>query len=234
MVGFIATTDFDWYSYLRDQRDLDEVNFWQPSGGRGFHAIAPGAPFFFKLKSPHYAIGGFGYFARNSVLPDWLAWDSFGRANGAPDLQAMRERIRKYRRRFGGELGDGFLSRVTGRPTSYQGPRTTWIRARASTCGSSAWRERRPDSRRRFEWLLRSEPGMESRSWCSPDWVRARSASPSPTLTGARALSVASTRSRYSTWPISNRTARAENTKSAMACFCALTFTGCSIAVTSR
>src|SRR5581483_7752779 len=108
MVGFIATTDFDWYSYLRDQRDLDEVNFWQPSGGRGFHAIAPGAPFFFKLKSPHYAIGGFGYFARNSVLPDWLAWDSFGRANGAPDLQAMRERIRKYRRRFGGELGDGF------------------------------------------------------------------------------------------------------------------------------
>jgi len=69
MEGFVANTDFDWFTYLRNQPDLDEVNFWQPSGARGFHAVAPGAPFFFKLKSPHKAIGGFGYFARSSSCP---------------------------------------------------------------------------------------------------------------------------------------------------------------------
>ena len=38
MQGFVANTDFDWYSYLREERELDEVNFWQPSWARGFRA----------------------------------------------------------------------------------------------------------------------------------------------------------------------------------------------------
>jgi len=75
---------------------LDEVNFWQPSGGRAFRAIPSGAPFLFKLKKPHYAIAGFGYFARSSILPAWLAWESFGPKNGAPDFDTMRRRIEKY------------------------------------------------------------------------------------------------------------------------------------------
>lgn len=98
MRGYIAHTDYAWYGFLKDQTELPEVNFWQPSGSRGFRAIEAGAPFFFKLKRPHYAIAGYGFFVRSSILPAWLAWDSFGAANGAPDFAAMKRRIEKYRR----------------------------------------------------------------------------------------------------------------------------------------
>jgi putative restriction endonuclease len=59
MRGYIANTDFEWYSFLKAQEGLEEVNFWQPSGSRAFQAISPGEPFFFKLKKPHYAIAWF-------------------------------------------------------------------------------------------------------------------------------------------------------------------------------
>jgi putative restriction endonuclease len=99
MLGYVANTDFDWYSFLRAQPFLDEVNFWQPSGGHQFRAVPPGAPFFFKLKNPHYVIAGYGYLARAlPSVPDWLASDSFLLANGAPDFDTMRRRIRRYRR----------------------------------------------------------------------------------------------------------------------------------------
>jgi putative restriction endonuclease len=98
MKGYVANTDFDWYSYLKQQTDLEEVNFWQPSGGTQFRAVPIGAPFFFKLKRPHYAIAGFGFLAHTSILPAWFAWDSFGGANGAQDFDTMRRRIEKYRK----------------------------------------------------------------------------------------------------------------------------------------
>ena len=85
MRGFIGNTDYDWYRFLAAQPDVVEVNFWQPSGGGGrFVALSPAEPFFFRLKSPHNAIAGFGYFASYSALPAWLAWESFGRTNALP------------------------------------------------------------------------------------------------------------------------------------------------------
>jgi putative restriction endonuclease len=98
MNGFMANTDYDWYTFLKRKPDLEEVNFWQPSGSRRFRAIPPGAPFFFKLKKPYYAIAGFGFFARASILPAWLAWDSFGEMNGAPTFASMIDRIESLRR----------------------------------------------------------------------------------------------------------------------------------------
>ena len=98
MRGFVANTDFEWFTFLRARQPLEEVNFWQPSGGDAFRALRPGEPFFFRLKRPHYAIGGFGYFARHEVVPAWLAWSSFGELNGAPDFEAMCRRIERYRR----------------------------------------------------------------------------------------------------------------------------------------
>jgi putative restriction endonuclease len=98
MRGYIANTDYDWYQFLSAQGHLDEVNFWQPSGGQAFRAIQPGEPFFFKLKKPYFAIAGFGRFARHSVLPAWLAWECFEVANGAPDFATMRERVERLRR----------------------------------------------------------------------------------------------------------------------------------------
>lgn len=97
--GFIGNTDYDWFSYLRARGTVEEVNFWQPSGRSAFRAVAPGAPFFFRLKSPHNAIAGFGFFSRFEIVPAWLAWDSFGVLNGAPDLESMLTRIRRYRSR---------------------------------------------------------------------------------------------------------------------------------------
>lgn len=45
MKGFVANTDSDWFSFLRDRGPWEEVNFWQPSGGRAFRAIPPDSRF---------------------------------------------------------------------------------------------------------------------------------------------------------------------------------------------
>ena len=77
VLGFIAVTDPRWYECLLG---LDtrlgpmDANFWPAT-------LAPGTPLLFKLRAPANAIAGFGYFATLSVLPDWLAWDTFGEAN---------------------------------------------------------------------------------------------------------------------------------------------------------
>jgi putative restriction endonuclease len=95
--GYVANTDYDWYRFLAAQQDLDEVNFWFPKYVGAFRAVAPGEPIFFKLKQPHYAIAGFGLLVRHDVLPAWLAWESFGRGNGAATFEEMCERIGRYR-----------------------------------------------------------------------------------------------------------------------------------------
>ena len=67
--GFIANTDFGWFShFLHRAEPPDEVDFWQP-WPRGFKAIPPGAPFFFRLGGPHKAIAGFGFFAGYERVP---------------------------------------------------------------------------------------------------------------------------------------------------------------------
>ncbi len=39
--GYVALIDPDWYRYLAGRPNLDEVNFWQPHGGRAFRALQP-------------------------------------------------------------------------------------------------------------------------------------------------------------------------------------------------
>lgn len=95
--GYVGNTDHDWYGFLASQPNLDEVNFWQPSGSRKFHVLEPGEPFFFRLKSPYNAIGGFGFFSRHSIVSAPVAWDAFGPKNGVPDWPTMHARIEKYR-----------------------------------------------------------------------------------------------------------------------------------------
>jgi putative restriction endonuclease len=96
--GFVGNTDFDWFAFLKARQPIDEVNFWQPSGGDAFRALEPGEPFLFRLKKPHYAIAGFGLFARHEIIPARLAWDAFGPLNGARDFDEMCRRIERYRR----------------------------------------------------------------------------------------------------------------------------------------
>jgi putative restriction endonuclease len=98
MKAWVGVTDQDWYRYLKARPDLDEVNFWQPGGGRAFSTIAPGEPFLFKLHRPHdYVVGG-GFFTHSALLPTSLAWEAFEAKNGAATLEEMRARIEKYRR----------------------------------------------------------------------------------------------------------------------------------------
>ena len=114
MEGWIAPTDYDWYSFLRDTGPYEEVNFWTPSDYFGFRGT-PGAPFLFKLKAaksrrsglPHNVIAGFGIVSRFAKLEDWLAWECFGKGNGAADFNRMQARIDDYRSRNELQGGSG-------------------------------------------------------------------------------------------------------------------------------
>ena len=105
--GFIGLTDPDWYRFLSSQPHVDEVNFWQPRGGREFRALKRGEPFFFKLRAPDKAIAGFGFYERFERLSAWLAWDCFGQMNGAPDFDSMIERIVRLRGDDGRSIRSG-------------------------------------------------------------------------------------------------------------------------------
>jgi hypothetical protein len=54
---YVAVTDGEWYRVLARRPELDEVNFSRPGGGRGFHRIAVGEPFFFKTPGEAPEIG---------------------------------------------------------------------------------------------------------------------------------------------------------------------------------
>jgi putative restriction endonuclease len=95
---FVGVTDYDWFRFLASRPGIDEVNFWQPSGGMEFKALHPAEAFLFKLHSPRNFIVGGGFFAHWSQLPVSLAWDAFGEKNGAASLQEMRARLARYRR----------------------------------------------------------------------------------------------------------------------------------------
>lgn len=95
---YVGITDWDWFYLLSNQPDLDEVNFWQPSGNRLFKSIEPGELFLFKLHSPNNYIVGGGTFIHSSILPISLAWEAFDISNGARSLLEMRLRVEKYRR----------------------------------------------------------------------------------------------------------------------------------------
>jgi len=95
---YVGITDYDWYLFLSAMPDLEEVNFWQPGGKARFRALRAGELFLFKLHAPRNFIVGYGVFAHESILPASIAWEAFGRTNGAASLEEMRSRIGFYRR----------------------------------------------------------------------------------------------------------------------------------------
>jgi putative restriction endonuclease len=96
--AYVAVTDGEWYRFLAGRPELDEVNFWRPGGGRGFHRIAVGEPFFFKTHHPHNRVVGGGFYSGFAPLKVSEAWDLYGYANGVEDLDQMRRRVGQYRR----------------------------------------------------------------------------------------------------------------------------------------
>ena len=101
MRAYVAVTDKDWFDHLRTlskREDVEEVNFWTPKpwGGR-FRVLDRGQPLLFKLKSPHNAIAGGGFFEHYTSLPISLAWEAFDEKNGAASLEEVRRRIARLR-----------------------------------------------------------------------------------------------------------------------------------------
>lgn len=97
----VGLTDGRWFEFLRDLATggrLDEVNFWRPLAQTDFRSLAPGEPFFFRLKHPINAIAGYGFFAHATRLPIRLAWDAFRERNGDPTFESFVSRIADYRR----------------------------------------------------------------------------------------------------------------------------------------
>ncbi|MHB1095601.1 MAG: HNH endonuclease [Gemmatimonadaceae bacterium] len=154
--GYVGLTDPDWYAFLAAQSTLDEVNFWQPHGGRMFRAIARGEPFFFKLRAPARAIAGFGFFERFESLPAWLAWECFGAKNGASTFEEMVARIIRLRGDNAAPNGDFEIgcvmltAPVFFRPNELIAPPSDWARtgiqqgktySLATGEGARLWRE---------------------------------------------------------------------------------------------
>jgi len=75
------------------------ANFWQPSGGRSFAAVAPGDLLLFKLHSPDNFVVGGGVFAHHTRIPISLEWKAFGVANGASSFEEMHARVVNYVRK---------------------------------------------------------------------------------------------------------------------------------------
>lgn len=98
MNGFIAHTDRAWWNFHRARGAGEEVNFFRPRGGR-FHALAPGEPFFFRLKRPVNKIAGYGLFARSDELEAWDAWETYGEANGTASEEEFLALATKLARR---------------------------------------------------------------------------------------------------------------------------------------
>jgi putative restriction endonuclease len=100
MKPFIANTDAAWFRFLAERdtgSGVDEVNFWQPRATRPMKQMVPGEPVFFRLKRPHYAIAGYGFFAHFQLLGLEDAWSIFGWKNGDPYELSFLQRIGKYR-----------------------------------------------------------------------------------------------------------------------------------------
>lgn len=124
----VAPTDQRWFSYFRERYGsgpVDEVNFWRPAAQDGFRALKPGQPFFFRLKAPHNAIAGFGFFAVWSRIPIQFAWEVFGHGNGDPTQEHFERRIGAYRQRFD-RAADAPLSCIVLRDAVFL-PRRRWL-----------------------------------------------------------------------------------------------------------
>lgn len=92
---YVGITDKNWYEELASQNP-EEVNFWKP-GSSNFKALHTNDMFLFKLHQPYNYIVGGGFFVRFSLLPPFLAWQSFGKKNGTQTYEDLLNRINKYR-----------------------------------------------------------------------------------------------------------------------------------------
>lgn len=86
----VMSTDPDWFRFVRARPYLKELNFWRPSAR--VDRTARGTPWLFQIRSTN-EIRGMGIFSAFGAMPIGVAWDTFGEANGVPDLESFRRKI---------------------------------------------------------------------------------------------------------------------------------------------
>jgi hypothetical protein len=97
MRGYVGVVEDAWYRFLADRREINEANFWSPSGTK-FGVLREGEFFFFKTHPPHNRVVGGGVFSGSARMRVSEAWTLFGQANGVASLEEMRARVGRYRR----------------------------------------------------------------------------------------------------------------------------------------
>ena len=125
-----AVTDGEWFRFLSQQPGIDEVNFWQPGGGRGFNVLTLGAPLLFKLHWPDNFIVGGGFFTSFSRLPISMVWETFDIKNGVRTYAEMRARVEHYRRTVPSPREDYEIGNIILQDPFFL-PRERWIPAPA-------------------------------------------------------------------------------------------------------
>lgn len=90
----VASTDADWFRFLRSRPEIADINFWRPT------AVAtkevPGTLWFFRIRGGK-EIAGYAIFAAYSVMPLQMAWETFGIANGVSTYSEFLNKLARIR-----------------------------------------------------------------------------------------------------------------------------------------
>lgn len=98
MKGYIGVTAREWFSYLSNEPELNEVNFWRKNTN-DFKVLNPGDPFFFIVKNEkgnkgERAVLGKGTYERFEVLTVNDAWNKYGNGNGDESKESFVTRMK--------------------------------------------------------------------------------------------------------------------------------------------
>lgn len=97
MKVYIYPTDREWYRFLSNRPNTDEVNFWRPGGRQPFRQLQPGDLFLFRFGRPDDAIVGGGIYTHFSFAPLFQVWEAFGEKNGTINYDSFLRLIARYK-----------------------------------------------------------------------------------------------------------------------------------------
>ena len=178
----VGVTDNGWAGFLRDHRQITEVNFWQPSPS-AFRALADGEPFLFKTKNPRmfrglempgYSLVGGGFYQGYVQLRVSEAWTIWGQGNGCATEHELLERIQVYRRDKGDARDpDPRIGCITLRNVFFADPGAEAPQPPAWAANIVAYKtydtstpEEDPDT----EYVLHAFQAMQSQARVDPEW----------------------------------------------------------------
>lgn len=91
----IAPTDIGWFTHLRREKIVNDINFWTPTPWNV--KMNKGDRLYFMLKSPIRRIGGGGYFQSYQNMTVEQAWDRYGIKNGFDTREDFVDSLTKHR-----------------------------------------------------------------------------------------------------------------------------------------